>query len=91
MTSRVIVRNHASAGTGLRVGFTVNGTTGSNFFLVDGAQQLDVDVRIKNIYVLGNGASPTFSIFAELTTVPARFFPTLTGSNALSGSWSGVG
>lgn len=92
VTKRIHVRNHASPGTGLRVGFTQAGTTGSNFVLVDGGQTFDVDVRTRCLFVLGNNGSPSYSIFAGLTAIPSKHAPVLTGSSSTAyGSWQGVG
>ena len=96
VTSHVTVRNHSTGG-GIRVGFTRNGVTGSggsNYFLIDAVvgAQLDIDVRVSSIYILGTGGSSTYSIFAGLTAIPAKFAPVLTGSvSGTNGSWQGIG
>lgn len=87
----ITVSNHdATAANTLSVGFTRRGIiTSSNKFIVGGGQTLTFEIRVKEIYVQGEGGVPNFSIFAGLTNVDANAMPVLTGSGGEG--WSGVG
>lgn len=93
--SRAInVRNVAtgSAANGyVAFGFTLNGVQGSNRFLIPPNQSETFEVRVKEFYITGVSGSVDYSIFAALTTVPAKNMPILTGSITGSFVWEGVG
>jgi len=76
----------ANSGTlPLRIGFTqngVNGVGGSNYFVVPAAATVDLDVRVRTLYVRSDSGTISYSIFAGLTQIPSRGFPLLTGSAA---------
>lgn len=92
VTSHIHLRNHGSTAQGVRVGFTRAGVTGSNYVLVAGGTNIDLDVRVKSLFILGDGTASTYSLCAGLTMIPSRFAPTLTGSvSASHGTWQGVG
>ncbi len=93
VTKKITVRNHSTAG-GLRVGFTAAGVQGSNFILVDAVvgATIDLDARVTALYVLGVTGGSTYSVYAALTPIPAKYAPVLTGSvSGTNGSWQGVG
>ena len=51
----------------------------------------DFDVRCKSVFLLGDGGTTGFSLFAGLTTIPAGEFPVLTGSVDGARAFHGVG
>lgn len=95
VTKRIIIKNHESPGTILRVGFTqngVNGVGGQYYFGVDGGDIFTFDSRVKEVYLRRDGATNVdYSLFAELTTIDASMMPVLTGSINGSTYWNGVG
>ena len=87
------ITNNATAGNYLRVGFSRNGvcTTGWHY-LLDGGKSIQVDVRVKELYLAGNTTTNNVAVFAGLTNVPSRFMQQLTGTLADgSTGWTGVG
>lgn len=92
VTRFITVSNGAAAGSRLRVGFTRNGLTNGNYFLVDGGQVVTFELRIKSLFVAGDTTSPVMSLMAGLTNVDQNFMPTLTGTlGDGSPGWLGVG
>ena len=93
VTRCVTVRNvsTSSGGPFIVVGFTQNGVMGSNRFIVPPNQQELFEVRCKELWVMGLSGSADYSIFAALTTVPAKSMPLLTGSYNGVAMWDGVG
>ncbi len=95
VTSNITVRNNAPDLTGgsLRVGYSANGVSGSNYFLLEPQTTLSTNVRTKSLFVMSSSGSIAFSIHAGLTMIEPRGFPVLTGSaiygtvGALSGSY----
>lgn len=84
----ITVTNRAPAGTYLRVGFTRNGVlTSGNHYMLNGGDTLAVELRVKALYLAGDGATANFSVLAGLTTIDARDMPLLSGSEG----WQGVG
>lgn len=70
----------------LAVGWTRNGVTGSNRFLIPAGSSETFDVRVKEIHIMAVSGSIEYSVHAGLTMIPSRFMPPLSGS-----SWEGVG
>ena len=94
VTSNITIRNNSPAASGaLKVGYTANGVSGSNFFLLEGQQTLSADVRTKSLFVMSTSGSIAYSVHAGLTMIESRGFPVLTGSaiygtpGAASGSY----
>jgi hypothetical protein len=94
VTSNITIRNNSPAASGaLKVGYTANGVSGSNFFLLEGQQTLSADVRTKSLFVMSASGSIAYSVHAGLTMIDPRGFPVLTGSaiygtpDAASGSY----
>lgn len=84
VTSHLTVHNASAASSMLTVGFTFSGSRGSNRFLLDSTAQIkgtfDQQVRVGKVYLTALTNNVTASVFASLTTIPQRYFPTLTGS-----------
>ena len=95
ITKRIIIKNHESVGTILRVGFTengVNGVGGQYYFGIDGGDIFEIDARIKEIFLKRNGSDDVdYSLFAELTMIDSNMMPLLTGSINGTTFWEGVG
>jgi hypothetical protein len=95
VSKRIIIKNHESAGTVLRVGFTengINGVSGQHYFGVDGGDTFEIDVRIKEIFLKRNGSTDVdYSLFVELTMIDSDMMPLLTGSLNGTTFWEGVG
>ena len=70
-------------GAALHVGFTANGTLGTNYFVVANNEVLTMEVRVKEMYISG---SSTFHLIAGLTGIPTASIPTLTSSFSFSNS-----
>lgn len=86
VTKRLVVKNNSTGS--LFFGFSVNGTTnGPERFVLLANEIIDLDVRVKEIFVMSSGSSVNeFSIYGGLTMIPATNMPALTGS-----IWEGVG
>lgn len=84
VTNHLTVHNAASSASQLAVGFTFSGSRGTNRFLVDSSALIDEafeqDIRVTKIYLTALTNNVTASVFAGLTTIQAKYFPTLTGS-----------
>jgi hypothetical protein len=66
----------------VRVGFTRNGVLGTNYFMVNTGSVQEFDLRVKDVFLLGQTATATgVDVLAGLTTIHRVDFPTLTGSN----------
>jgi hypothetical protein len=95
VTKTITVRNtDSTAANGIYIGWTENGVSGSNRFLIPGGESETFDIRCKSLWVLLQAGTPAYSIFAGVTVIDAeRDFPILTGS-AGSGpgdNWQGIG
>ena len=95
ITKWITVEN--TGGTALRVGFSdlgVQGISENAYFTIPAASagnplnRLELDVRVKDIYLFGDGDTTTAQIAAGLTLVPVE---QLTGTNSNWSGSSGVG
>ena len=91
VTQRVIVRNTSSGD--LRVGFSSNGTKGTNYYVIPAPSatttfsESEFRVKVNTIYLLANAATPTSaSVFAELTNIDSNL---LVNSGISGSNWSG--
>lgn len=68
----------------VRVGFSLVGVQGSNYFVIKGSDNpTPLRIRCKEIYIMAHaGASTGYSVMAALTTIKSDNFPILTGSVA---------
>ena len=75
---------NASGSSEIRVGFTLAGIQGSNYFVIRGGDaSVPLRVRCKEIYIMAHaGAATGYSVMAAMTTINAVSFPVLTGSVA---------
>jgi len=75
------------AGT-LGVGFTANGTLGTNKFTIAPSSSFQGDIRVMDLFfTTAAGAAPVFEVVAGLTQIPRRNYYVLTGSlTAFSGT-----
>jgi len=95
ITKHIKISNHAALGVYLRVGFTQNGIAGvgnAYYYKVNGGDSLEIDARIKDIYVVRDSATDAaYSLYAELTMIDSDMMPVLTGSLGGTAYWNGVG
>lgn len=92
--SRALVVRNLDGSNPLRVGFTENGIEGENFFEVPANSSERLELRVKQVYLMGPDGPVTGSLLAELTTIDASQFPVLSGSVDIGGAgagWPGVG
>jgi len=96
VTSNITIRNNELDGplsASLRVGYSANGVSGSNYFLLAPQSILSTNVRVKSLFLRSTSGSLAFSVHAGLTMIDSRGFPVLTGSavygtaGAASGSY----
>ena len=66
-------------GGALDIGFTANGVAGANHFTLANNDVLTMEVRVKEMYILGTA---DFHIIAGLTGIPTASIPNLTSSYA---------
>lgn len=66
--------------TNISVGFTENGTLGTNRFTLVSSGSFQGDIRVTDLYVNGGGAAVPFEVVAGLTGIPRINSYILTGS-----------
>lgn len=90
ITSEVHVHNATPGTSTVGVGFTLSGVQGTNKFLVgtnqgagstNSGETFSFRTKVKTLYIIGITGSSTVSVYAGLTTILTRSFPTLTGSS----------
>jgi hypothetical protein len=93
-TQRVFVSNVNTASP-LRVGFSANGVSGTNYFIIPQATSTtnfptqEFRVKVSSIYLLSHTATPTSaSVFAELTNISTSHLQN-SGPNGVGNNWSG--
>lgn len=80
VTKSVIVKNTSPSGD-LRVGFSENGVTNSNYFILSGGESFAADLRVSKLFLLSDSGTPkTASVIVGLTNIPA---------SDLANNWSG--
>lgn len=92
VTQRVFVSNTNTASP-LRVGFSINGVKGTNYFIIPAATSTtsfptqEFRVKVNSIFILSNTTTPTSaSVFAELTNIDSNL---LVNSGPSGSNWSG--
>jgi hypothetical protein len=92
VTQRIFVSNINTA-SALRVGFSSNGTKGTNYFIIPAASSSviyptqEFKIKVSSIYLLSHTSTPTSaSVFAELTNVDIKL---LELSGPSGSNWSG--
>lgn len=85
VSNHLTVQNVGTAASSLGIGFSLSGSQGSNkFILASNAtfqNQFSHHIRVTTIYITAITANVTASVFAGLTTILPRNYPTLTGSS----------
>lgn len=76
---------NVSGSNSIKVGFTLNGVNGSNYFSLNANESYTATIRCKQLFISGSGN--TVTIIAGLTTIPSHVAPIVTGS----AGWPGVG
>jgi hypothetical protein len=94
ITQRIVVSNINTAAP-LRVGFSANGVSGTNYFVIPAASSStvftsqDFRVKVSSIFLLSHTATPTSaSVFAELTNIGVSHLQN-SGPNGTGNNWSG--
>lgn len=77
---------------GLKIGFTLAGTNGTNYIQLDAGKSITFDIRCKKIFLASTAGTCSYSLLASLTGIEQQQMGELTGSTG-SGSfgWPGVG
>lgn len=93
ITKYITISNRdTTASNSLSIAFTRGGIVsgsgglGQQKFILNGGETVTFDVRVKSLWLQGEGGTPAYSVYAGLTTIDAIQMPTLTGS-----SWSNIG
>lgn len=88
VTNHLEVRTSAGAASTLAVGFTASGSISNNRVLLTSTttypDTFNQHIRITKVYLTALTTNVTASVFAGLTTIPAKHFPILTGSAPVS-------
>ncbi len=81
------IKNLGAPSSVIAVGFTEAGlrTSNSNYYILSGSETLNTEIRTDRLFLSGVAGSPTFSLIAGLTAIPAKSFTELTGSNGYPG------
>ena len=79
--------------TTLSFGFTRNGLTlSSNKYVLSGSQTVTLELRVREMWLQGEGGTPAYSLCAGLTNITRDVMPVLTGTLPSGGAgWLGVG
>ena len=89
VTKFITVKNISGPGA-IRVGFTLSGTQGSNYYPLSTGESFSGDFRVTSIF-LSASADTSYTIVAGMTSIDARQMPVITGSVNGTGSFDGVG
>ena len=86
VTRFFLVRN--TGANPCRVGFTESGTEGDNFFSVNSGSTQQFDLRVRDVFIQGDGGATTIDLMGGLTAIPRRNYSPLTGANPPpEGAW----
>lgn len=79
--------------TTLSFGFTRNGLTlSSNKYILSGSQTVTLELRVKELWLQGEGGTPQYSLCAGLTNITRDVMPVLSGTLPDGNpGWQGVG
>jgi hypothetical protein len=84
VTNHLSVLNAGSSASTLGIGFTLSGSQNTNRVLLNSSTtvqgRFSEHLRVTKLYLTAVTNNVTASVFAGLTTIPAKHFPTLTGS-----------
>jgi hypothetical protein len=78
LVSREVTLRNTSA-SDMKLGFTLGGVKGANYFAVGAGQTLTFPVRVTSVW-LSSSAGGTYSLYAGLALIPAGAAPSLSGS-----------
>ena len=89
------IRN-TTAGSTVAVGFSANGLSPifRKFFTLTGVQELNLELRVKDLYLSASQGAPTIEIVAGLSQVLYADFPVLSGTISGTGDiplFNGIG
>src|SRR5579863_2489610 len=91
MVTRFITIQNTSSTVSLSFAVTYNGCAkGTNKYILTAEQQITLEWRITQLFIQGEGGTPTFSLAAGLTTIPPQNFYNVTGSAPDGTNWPGV-
>lgn len=93
VSKSITIANNSAVGSLLRIGYTSAGIGGTNYFLLDGKQIVELPVRVKEIYLQGDAGTIAYALQANLSFVEARQMLPLSGSGVSSSgsyNWNGV-
>lgn len=69
MTQWICVSNESD--TDMKIGFTEDGVTGDNYYVVQASQMTDkLEIRARSLFVKAGGNSKNYSVLAGLTNIP---------------------
>lgn len=80
--------------TTLSFGFTRNGVvTSNNKYVLSGSQTVTMELRVRELWLQGEGGTPAFSMCVGLTNVDRSNMPMLSGTlgDGITPGWVGVG
>jgi hypothetical protein len=84
VTSNLTIQNAGGSTSTLAIGFTQSGSLGSNRFLLNSNATIQgkfsEHLRVTTLYVTALTNNVTASVYAGLTSIDQKYFPTLTGS-----------
>ena len=81
-----IVNRGANIGDKIALAFTENGLRTGNYITLDQGVAIDQEIRTTVLFISGSdGTNIDYQILCGLTTIPARNFLVLTGSNGHPG------
>jgi hypothetical protein len=94
VTNHLLIRNVGTTTSTLALGFTFSGSLNTNRFLISTNSTIQGEfnqhTRVTTIYLTATTNNVTASVFAGLTTINPRTFPTLTGSTSVAFDISGT-
>ena len=72
----------------LSFGFTENGVaSSSNRFTLAAGDSIELEMRIKALFLSGSSENTNFQLIVGMTTIPQKNMPIITGSDG----WEGIG
>lgn len=81
-----VVNRGSNSADKLALAFTENGFSTGNYITLDQGVSVNHEVRTCFLFISGSsGTSVDYQVFCGLTTIPAKNFLTLTGSNGHPG------
>lgn len=81
-----VVNRGSNVGDKLALSFTENGLRSGNYVTLDQGVSVDQEIRTTILFISGsNGTNVDYQLFCGLTTIPAKNFLILTGSNGHPG------